>query len=59
MIKIAGGIKIATSVAPGPEGKLLPTQNQKPVKLVNAKLKPSVTVTPAVTGATYTPAMPG
>jgi len=60
MIRIAGGIKIASvSSGPGPESRLLPTQGQKPTVLTKAKLKPSVQVTPPVSGTTYTPVSPG
>ena len=59
MIKVAAGIKIATSVGPGPESRLIPTRKEVIPHEVKNKKKLNIPVAPEVPGVTYIAPTPG
>jgi len=59
MIPVAPGVKVATSVGPGPESRLRPYRREVIPKEVKNKKRPQAGIVPQVPGATYTPAAAG
>ena len=59
MIKVASGIKIGTSVGPGPESRLMPTRQDVVPHEVKNKKKPAGASVPQVPGVEYIAPIPG